>query len=78
MEWGKLRLCFTKRRKTSSSSYRTLSDAQTNINVEDDEFEVRLMGKKRATRKQKEKMTTSTNERNCLRDLVNDTNFMFF
>ncbi|GJT07947.1 glutathione S-transferase T3-like protein [Tanacetum coccineum] len=68
----------TKRRKTTASgSYTSSSDGQTSINIEDDETQVRPIGKKKAARKQKGKGTTSSPEVNeGLRDLINKTNTM--
>ncbi|GKA89954.1 glutathione S-transferase T3-like protein [Tanacetum coccineum] len=68
----------TKRRKTTASgSYTSSSDGQTSINIEDEETQVRPMGKKQAARKQKGKGTTSSAEVNDgLRDLINNTNTM--
>ncbi|GJY56453.1 glutathione S-transferase T3-like protein [Tanacetum coccineum] len=66
----------TKRRKTTASgSYTSSSDGQTSINIEDEETQVRPMGKKQAARKQKGKGTTSSVEVNDgLRDLINKQN----
>ncbi|GJT51264.1 ALP1-like protein isoform X1 [Tanacetum coccineum] len=68
----------TKRRKTTAlGSYTSSSDGQTSINIDDEETQVRPIGKKQASRKQKGKGTTSSAEVNDgLRDLINNTNTM--